>query len=69
MHGKVLSVPSKVKSPGTMLVELVKEHKAFSIVMGTRGLSTVKKMLKGSVSDHVFENADVPVIVVRMQND
>ncbi len=61
--GNVVSVPGK--SAGQTLVEAVKTHHAFCVVMGSRGLGRVKRVLLGSVSDHVMHHADGPVIVVR----
>lgn len=37
--------------------------------MGTRGRNKLKKVLLGSVSDHVVKNADIPVIVVRKKSE
>merc|ERR1712179_327118 len=64
--GKVLSVPSK--QPGHAILDTIKEEKCFAIVMGTRGGSALKKALTGSVSDHVVKHADIPVILVHLNN-
>ncbi len=63
MKGRVLSVPSK--NPGHTLIESAREEKAFAIIMGTRGLSKIKKALLGSTSDYVLQHSEIPVIVVR----
>ena len=47
----------------TVLAE-ADEVGAAAIVLGTRGLTGLKSLLLGSVSNAVLQNADVPVIVV-----
>jgi len=63
IQGRVLSVPSK--NAGETLVKVAREEQVFAVLMGTRGLSKLKKVILGSVSDHVVQQADCPVIVVR----
>ena len=58
-----MSIPSKHAGP--TIVEAAHSQNAFTIIMGTRGLSKMKKVLMGSVSDYVVQNADIPVIVIR----
>jgi nucleotide-binding universal stress UspA family protein len=53
------------KSPGHRLVKLVYEEGFELVVMGTRGMSTVKDLILGSVSNHVIDKVVVPVIVVK----
>jgi nucleotide-binding universal stress UspA family protein len=36
-----------------------------TIVIGTRGLGTLSRVLQGSVSEHVAKNADATVVVAR----
>lgn len=56
------------KSPGQTIVEAVKVNRAFCVVMGSRGHGRMKRVLFGSVSDHVMHHAEVPVIIVRPQH-
>jgi len=51
------------------LVALAEEIGADLIVMGSRGLGGVRRMLMGSVSDSVVRHAHCPVLVVRQEND
>lgn len=46
------------------IVAVATELDAGVIVMGTRGLNGVKSFLLGSVSHHVAQHADRPVLVV-----
>ena len=66
IRGRVLSIPSK--HPGQTLVETSVEEKVFAIVMGTRGLSKLKKALLGSTSDYMMAHSEIPVIVVRKKD-
>jgi nucleotide-binding universal stress UspA family protein len=47
------------------ILEVAEKHKADLIVMGTRGLGSVKGLLLGSVSHKVMHYAACPVMVVR----
>lgn len=47
------------------ILEKSKEGKFDLIVMGARGLSTIRKILIGSVSDGVIKNALCPVLIVK----
>lgn len=51
--------------PGPGLVEVSVNEKAAMIVMGSRGLGTIRRTLLGSVSSYVMCHASVPVIVFR----
>ncbi len=42
-----------------------KTEKCDTIVLGSRGFGTLEGLLRGSVSQVIVENADVPVIVVK----
>nr|XP_012566145.1 universal stress protein Slr1101 [Hydra vulgaris] len=51
-------------SPGNMICEMAQKHKAEAIIMGQRGLGTMKRLLLGSTSDYVLHHANVPVVIV-----
>ena len=50
-------------SIGGLLCKLAIDNSAKSIVVGQRGLATIKRIF-GSVSDHVLHHASIPVIIV-----
>ncbi len=53
-------------SPGEVICKVASEEaKADLIVMGSRGLGAVSRMLVGSTSDYVLHHANVPVTIVR----
>lgn len=54
----------KSGKPGEAICEAAKEQHANIIVMGSRGLNTVRRTFMGSVSDYVLHHVDVPVIIV-----
>jgi len=62
VHGEYLTVYGR---PGEALVTAAQEHKAGMIIMGTRGLGTIRRTILGSVSDYVVHHAHCPVIVCR----
>ena len=51
--------------PGNVLVQAAEDEKATMIVMGTRGMGTVRRTILGSVSDYVVHHAHCPVVVCR----
>ncbi|KAI8593222.1 hypothetical protein BDZ88DRAFT_405918 [Geranomyces variabilis] len=51
--------------PREELVHKTAEINADMLVMGSRGMGTIKRALLGSVSDHCVHNSPCPVIVVR----
>lgn len=46
------------------ILDVVEQHDAGLIVLGTRGLSTFKSVMLGSASRSVAQNADRPVLIV-----
>ena len=47
------------------IIAHVEHHPTSLLVIGSRGLSTAKRLLLGSVSDAVLHHLKVPVLVVR----
>ncbi|XP_059179515.1 universal stress protein YxiE-like [Physella acuta] len=63
VKGSVLRLSGK---PGEALVKASEENKVDIIVTGTRGSGFFKRSTMGSVSQHIVNNASVPVLVVRV---
>lgn len=55
----------QIGSPAEEIVELARLEHYDLIVMGTRGLSPIKEILIGSVSERVVRTAPCPVLIVR----
>ena len=55
----------QVGYPPEMILQAAEKNGADTIVMGSRGLSGIKELLLGSVSNHVVHYAKVPVIIVK----
>ena len=60
-----VEVYNKVGYPADVIVEQAKESQCDCIIMGSRGLSGVKKALLGSVSSQVAHTAEIPVLLVK----
>ncbi|XP_064649365.1 universal stress protein Sll1388-like isoform X2 [Lineus longissimus] len=76
---RISRLPFKVKhkfhinehtsDPGDALIQLSRDEHVDMVVIGTRGLGTVRRTLLGSVSDYVLHHSSVPVLVVHMEED
>lgn len=51
--------------PAKEIEKIANAGKFDTIVIGTRGLGTLSRVLQGSVSEHVAKNADATVVVAR----
>ena len=51
--------------PAEEIIRLANIHQADLIVIGSRGLTGVKRIIQGSVSNQVVENASCSVLVVK----
>jgi nucleotide-binding universal stress UspA family protein len=63
--GEVAGVHARLGRPDAQIVGLADELGAGLIVLGSRGLGTLRRALMGSVSDSVIRHAHCPVLVVR----
>ena len=66
--GSVAQAHLRIGRPDTEIVGLAEEIGAGLIVMGSRGLGSMKRALMGSVSDSVVHHAHCPVMVVRRED-
>ncbi|WP_019501616.1 universal stress protein [Pseudanabaena sp. PCC 6802] len=55
----------KIGNPREVICSVVKDEAPDFLIMGSRGLGTVERLMLGSVSDYVVHHATQPVIVVR----
>lgn len=56
---------SECGRPADVIISVGKECECDAIVMGSRGLGGLTKLLIGSVSSEVINHAEVPVIIVK----
>lgn len=63
-----LQLKAKIKvefgKPGETIHGIAEQEKVSVIVMGGRGLSTLRRTLLGGVSDYVIKHSQIPVIFV-----
>lgn len=52
-------------NPAEQILDYAEKNNVDMIVMGTQGLTGIKKFLIGSVSENVLRHSKVPVIIVR----
>lgn len=64
----LLQLKAKIKvefgKPGETIHRIAEQEKVTAIVMGGRGLSTLRRTLLGGVSDYVIKHSQIPVIFV-----
>ncbi|MEB3103717.1 universal stress protein [Ferviditalea candida] len=71
IKGKLDAVPNKTATialegnPAKMLAEYAKDNDCDLIVMGSRGLSSMKELFLGSVSHNVVQQAHCPVLIAK----
>ncbi|MCK5150318.1 MAG: universal stress protein [Candidatus Thorarchaeota archaeon] len=51
--------------PATRIIEIAEERNVDLIIMGSRGLSGIRRLFTGSISDKVANQASCPVMIVR----
>ncbi|MFW9808158.1 MAG: universal stress protein [Candidatus Thorarchaeota archaeon] len=51
--------------PAAKIIDIAKERDADIIILGSRGLSGIKRLFVGSISDKVASHAHCPVMIVR----
>lgn len=51
--------------PARTIERIAAEGKFDTVVLGSRGLNAVSRVLQGSVSEHVASHADVTVVIAR----
>ena len=55
----------KGADPGYDIVQYSKKHKNDLIVIGARGLGSIKETFLGSVSNYVLHKSKIPVLIVK----
>ena len=58
-------VPAHGSRPGQAIVDAALKQQSTLIVTGSRGLSSTRRTLVGSVSDYILHNAHCPVLICR----
>lgn len=51
--------------PGKMIVEVSEQEQSDLIIMGSRGLNSISRVMLGSVSNKVLNNAKTSVLIVK----
>lgn len=61
--GKVIKLEGG--DPGHTIVHKANDLGASTIIMGCRGMGTIRRTLIGSVSDYILHHANCPVVICR----
>jgi nucleotide-binding universal stress UspA family protein len=66
-RGKGIAVKTRIEVgiPFTEIVKVAEEEGASAIVIGSHGLSNIREMLLGSVSEKVIRKSPLPVLLVK----
>jgi nucleotide-binding universal stress UspA family protein len=65
-EGRIKVEPVSLRgSPAEKILEYAEENEIDLIVMGTQGLTGIKRFLIGSVAENVLRHSKVPVMIVR----
>jgi nucleotide-binding universal stress UspA family protein len=56
---------ARLGSPSSVILETIREEKATLVAMATHGRTGVRRLLFGSVAEHVLRKSPVPVLAVR----
>ncbi|HEY3188207.1 MAG TPA: universal stress protein, partial [Solirubrobacteraceae bacterium] len=67
--GPAVTTAAVVGPAAEVIVGEASKHASDLVVMGARGLGTIKRLLLGSVSESVLRHAGCPVLIVRPRND
>ena len=51
--------------PAARIIDIAAERGASLIIIGSRGVSGIKRLFTGSISDKVSKSASCPVMIVR----
>lgn len=63
--GAVAEAYLELGDPGGKIIDLAEELEVSLVIMGSRGLGPVKRLVLGSTSEEVIHRAPCPVLVVR----
>ena len=59
------SIPKEIHVPAKNIVQYIEDHPTDLIIIGNRGLSGLKKILLGSVSNYVLLRSQVPILIMK----
>ena len=69
LHMICVQIGGKVKSvggsAGEVICSVANEEKVGMIIVGSRGMGTIRRTLMGSVSDYIIHHAHIPVLVCK----
>lgn len=63
--GRVSVMKLEGGDPGETILKKAEECEASVIIVGSRGLGTIRRTILGSVSDYILHHAHVPVFICR----
>jgi len=65
VHGATVATRVEVGDAGPMIVWVAEQIGADVVVVGSHGRGALKRLVSGSVSEHVVHHSPCPVLVVR----
>lgn len=64
-QGEIVQAVVQIGDPAQNIVQYSEEHPTDLIIIGNRGLSGLKKILLGSVSNYVLLRSQVPILIMK----
>lgn len=60
---------NKPEKPGEAIIKAAEQQDVHLIIVGSRGMGTIRRTIMGSVSDYIMHHSHVPVVVCKHEDE